>query len=85
LSDKPGSTLAGRYDQTYCLNSSVLKVQNDMKEMTMECTISLAHLNLTPEQRKKMDEVMAEHHNAGCTEASEAKYMEEAKIMTTEQ
>jgi hypothetical protein len=26
-----------------------------------------------------MDKIMAEHHKAGCSEASEAKYMEEAK------
>jgi Spy/CpxP family protein refolding chaperone len=63
-----------------------LKVQNESKEMKMACSIPLANLNLTPEQRKKMDAVTAEHHKAGCTEASEAKYMEEAKaIMTPEQ
>ena len=33
-----------------------------------------------------MDAVMAEHHKTGCTEGSEAKYMEEVKvIMTPEQ
>jgi Spy/CpxP family protein refolding chaperone len=64
----------------------MLKVQNEKKEMKMACTISLAKLNLTPEQRKKMDAAMAEHMKTGCTEASEAKYMEQAKtIMTPEQ
>jgi Spy/CpxP family protein refolding chaperone len=64
----------------------MLKVQNESKEMKMACSIPLANLNLTPEQRKKMDAVMAEHHKAGCTEANEAKYMEEARaIMTPEQ
>ena len=64
----------------------MLKVQNESKEIKMACSIPLANLNLTPEQRKKMDAVMAEHHKAGCTEASEAKYMDEAKaIMTPEQ
>ena len=52
----------------------------------MACTISLADLNLTPEQRTKMDAVMTEHMKTGCTEASEAKYMQEAKaILTPEQ
>ena len=64
----------------------MLKVQNESKEMKMACSIPLANLNLTPEQRKKMDALMAGHHKTGCTEASEAKYMEEAKaIMTPEQ
>jgi fructose/tagatose bisphosphate aldolase len=64
----------------------MLKVQNEKKEMKMACTISLAKLNLTTEQRKKMDAAMAEHMKTGCTEASEAKYMEQAKaIMTPEQ
>jgi Spy/CpxP family protein refolding chaperone len=45
------------------------------------CSVSLASLNLTPEQQTKMDAVMAEHHKAGCSEASEAKYMQEAKTI----
>jgi Spy/CpxP family protein refolding chaperone len=45
----------------------------------MACEVSLASLNLTPDQKTKMDAVMAEHAKAGCNEASEAKYMEEAK------
>jgi Spy/CpxP family protein refolding chaperone len=64
----------------------MLKVQNEKKEMKMACSVPLGDLNLTPEQRKKMNAVMAEHMKTGCTEASEAKYMEEAKaIMTPEQ
>ena len=64
----------------------MLKVQNEHKEMKMACSVSLADLNLTPEQKKKLNAVMAEHMKTGCTEASEAKYMEEAKaIMTPEQ
>ncbi len=43
------------------------------------CSVSLASLNLTSDQQTKMDKIMAEHHKAGCSEASEAKYMEEAK------
>src|ERR1700758_3945539 len=59
------------------------KVGNEAKAA---CTVSLASLNLTPEQKTKMDAVMEEHHKAGCSEASEAKYMEEAKtILTKEQ
>src|SRR4029077_8697235 len=50
------------------------------------CTVSLASLNLTPDQKTKMDAAMAEHMKAGCSEATEAKYMQEAKgILTKEQ
>jgi Spy/CpxP family protein refolding chaperone len=45
------------------------------------CTVSLASLNLTPEQQTKMDAAMAEHKKAGCSEASEHKYMQEAKTI----
>jgi Spy/CpxP family protein refolding chaperone len=48
-------------------------------EQKMACQVSLASLNLTPEQKTKMDGVMAEHEKAGCSEASEAKYMQQAK------
>ena len=55
-------------------------------EAKAPCQVSLASLNLTPEQQTKMDAVMAEHEKAGCSEASETKYMEEAKgILTKEQ
>src|SRR5436190_20565394 len=50
------------------------------------CSVSLASLNLTADQKPKMDAAMAEHHKAGCSEASEAAYMKEAKgILTKEQ
>ena len=45
------------------------------------CSVSLASLSLTPEQQTKMDAAMAEHHKAGCSEASETKYMQEAKTI----
>src|SRR6266550_149711 len=55
-------------------------------EAKMACTVALASLNLTPDQRTKMDAAMTEHQKAGCNEASEAKYMETAKsILTPEQ
>jgi Spy/CpxP family protein refolding chaperone len=55
-------------------------------EAKMACQVSLANLNLTPEQKTKMDAAIEEHHKAGCTEASETKYMETAKsILTKEQ
>jgi len=61
-------------------------VQNDKKEMKMACSIPLGDLNLTPEQMKKMNMAMAEHMKTGCTEASEATYMKEAKaVLTPEQ
>ncbi len=50
------------------------------------CSVSFASLDLTPEQKTKMDAVMAEHHKAGCSEASEAQFRKEAKgILTKEQ
>jgi hypothetical protein len=50
------------------------------------CSVNVAALNLTPEQKTKMDAAMAEHHKAGCSEASETRYMEEAKtILNKEQ
>ena len=55
-------------------------------EAKMACQVSLASLDLTPEQKTKMDAAMEEHHKAGCSEASEAKYKQEAKgILTKEQ
>lgn len=52
----------------------------------MACAVSTADLNLTPEQKTKMDALMAEHHKEGCSKASETKYMHEAKgILTAEQ
>ena len=55
-------------------------------EAKAACQVSLANLNLTPDQKTQMDGVMAEHQKAGCSEASEAKYMQEAKgILTKEQ
>jgi|SRR2546427_8394147 len=55
-------------------------------EAKMACTVSLASLNLTPAQKTKMDVAMAEHQKAGCSEATETKYMETAKsILTPEQ
>jgi Spy/CpxP family protein refolding chaperone len=59
------------------------KAGNDGK---MACTVSLASLNLTTDQKTKMETAMAEHHKAGCTEATEAKFMKEAQgILTPEQ
>ena len=55
-------------------------------EAKAACQVVLASLNLTAEQKTKMDAIMAEHEKAGCTEASEAKYMQEAKgTLTKEQ
>src|SRR5437588_3876418 len=49
------------------------------------CTVNMASLNLTPEQKTKMDAAMEEHHKAGCSEASETKYMQEAKTVLTKE
>jgi len=52
----------------------------------MACTASLATLNLTPDQKTKMETALTEHHKAGCTEATEAKFMKDAQgILTPEQ
>jgi hypothetical protein len=37
------------------------------------CQVSLASLDLTPEQKTKMDAVVAEHEKAGCNAESEGK------------
>jgi Spy/CpxP family protein refolding chaperone len=59
------------------------KVGNEAKAA---CMVALASLNLTPDQQTKMEAAMSEHHKAGCTEASEAKYMKEVEgILTPEQ
>jgi Spy/CpxP family protein refolding chaperone len=59
------------------------KVGNEAKAA---CQVSLASLSLTAEQKTKMDAAMSEHEKAGCSEASEAKYMKEAKgILSKEQ
>src|SRR4029434_7041028 len=50
-------------------------------EGKMACTASLASLDLTPDQKTKMETAMTEHHKAGCTEATEAKFMKHAKGM----
>jgi Spy/CpxP family protein refolding chaperone len=55
-------------------------------EGKMACTASLASLNLTTDQKTKMDTLMTEHHKAGCTDASEAKFMKDAEgILTPDQ
>src|SRR5215467_10967728 len=55
-------------------------------EGKMACTASLATLDLTPDQKSKMETAMAEHHKAGCNQATEAKFMNDAKgILTPEQ
>src|SRR5436190_12379061 len=55
-------------------------------EAKAACQVSLASLNLTPDQKTKMDAAVAEHQKAGCSEASEAKYMGAAKsVLTPEQ
>ena len=52
----------------------------------MACMVSTADLNLTPEQKTKMDALMAEHHKDGCSKTTEKKFMHEAKgVLTPEQ
>jgi Spy/CpxP family protein refolding chaperone len=55
-------------------------------EAKAACQVSLASLNLTPDQKTKMDAAMVDHQKAGCSDASETKYMETAKsVLTKEQ
>src|SRR5262249_15339257 len=55
-------------------------------EGKMACTASLASLNLTADQKTKMETAMAEHPQAGCTETTEAKLMRDDEgILTPEQ
>jgi len=62
---------------------SVKKVGNEEKAA---CQASMATLNLTAEQKTKMDTVMAEHHKAGCSKENETKFMKEAEgILTADQ
>ena len=50
------------------------------------CMASFATLNLTADQKTKMETLMTEHHKAGCTEASEAKFMKDVEgILTPDQ
>jgi hypothetical protein len=59
------------------------KVGNETKAA---CSVSMAKLNLSADQKTKMEAAMAEHHKAGCTEASEATYMKEAQgILSADQ
>jgi Spy/CpxP family protein refolding chaperone len=55
-------------------------------EGKMACTASLATLDLTPDQKTKMETAMTEHHKAGCTAVTETKFMKDAEgILTPEQ
>jgi Spy/CpxP family protein refolding chaperone len=55
-------------------------------ESKMACTASFANLNLTADQKTKMETTMAEHHKIGCTDASEAKFMKDVQgILTPDQ
>ena len=48
------------------------------KEMAA-CHVSFASLDLTPEQKTKLEAAKADHEKEGCNEASETKYMKAAK------
>ena len=55
-------------------------------EAKMACMASFANLNLTADQRTKMETALTEHHKAGCTEANEAKFMKDVEgILTPDQ
>src|SRR5436309_15022576 len=55
-------------------------------EGKMACTASLATLNLTADQKTNMETARTDHHKAGCTEATEAKFMKDVEsILPREQ
>jgi hypothetical protein len=55
-------------------------------EGKMACMASFASLNLTADQKTKMESAVTEHHKAGCTEASEAKFIKDVEgILNPEQ
>jgi Spy/CpxP family protein refolding chaperone len=55
-------------------------------EGKMACMASFANLNLTADQKTKLETALTEHHKAGCTEANEAKFMKDVEgILTPEQ
>ena len=43
------------------------------------CHVSFAKLDLTPDQKTKLEAAKADHEKEGCTEASETKYMKTAE------
>ena len=45
------------------------------------CQVSFASLDLTPAQKTKLEAAKAEHEKEGCNDASEAKFMKEAKTI----
>jgi len=51
----------------------------------MACTASFASLNLTADQKTKVDTALTEHHKIGCTEASEAKFTKDVQGILTPQ
>ena len=54
-------------------------------EANMACMASFASLNLTADQKTKLDTAMTEHHKTGCTDASEAKFMKDVEGILTPQ
>ena len=56
------------------------------KSGKMECSQIYAKLNLTPEQKAKLDAFQARCEKSGCTEESMSKFFEEAKgVLSSEQ
>ena len=67
-------------------SDSTASTKNDGDGYRMACSIPLRTFDLTDEQNKKVGEAMAEHHKTGCSEASEAKFVQQMKgILTPEQ
>lgn len=55
-------------------------------EGKMACHVSMASLNLTAEQKTKMESAMEAHKKAGCTKEAEVQFMKEAEgVLTADQ
>jgi len=48
-------------------------------EAKAPCQVSFASLDLSPAQKTKLEAARTEHEKEGCSDASEAKYMKQAK------
>lgn len=63
-----------------------MKASNDTAGMKMACDKTFAHLDLTAEQKEKVEKIAAECQKRGCTEASMAQMKQEVQqVLTKEQ
>ena len=74
-----GSAFAGEHGAACCAKTAG-------NEAKAGCDMTFANLNLSQEQRTKMEQLAAECHKGGCNEATMAKMNQEAeKVLSKEQ